>query len=331
LSKYTGSATRYKQLASGSNEGFPMSGNSATPDPSGRVFYVEGTAIPARPLDPGLYIVATPIGNLGDITLRALATLAAADLIACEDTRVTRILTGRYGISTRLVAYHEHNAERQRPVILKLLGEGKAVALVSDAGTPLISDPGYRLVGEAAAAGYAIVPIPGASAVLAGLVASGLPTDSFHFAGFLPPRSEARRSRLAALARIPATLVFFEAPQRIAAALADMAAILGADRSAVIARELTKAFETIRRGSLQSLAGDFAGEPTPKGEIVVLVGPPRETAHAEADIDAMIAGLLRHHTVKAAVAEASALTGLPRRDIYRRALALKGEADPDED
>lgn len=307
-----------------------MNGNSAAPHASTRAFYVDGAAVPARILEPGLYIVATPIGNLGDITLRGLATLAAADLIACEDTRVTRILTGRYGISTRLVAYHEHNAERQRPVILKLLGEGKAVALVSDAGTPLISDPGYRLVGDALATGHAVIPIPGASAVLAALVASGLPTDGFHFAGFLPPKGEARRSRLAALARISATLVFFEAPQRVAAALSDMAATLGADRPAVVARELTKKFETIRRGTLAGLAEEFAAEPTPKGEIVVLVGAAAEAAPAETDIDAMIADLLKHHTVKAAVAEAAALTGLPRRDLYRRALALKAGLSADE-
>jgi 16S rRNA (cytidine1402-2'-O)-methyltransferase len=302
-----------------------MTGNTESAGSSIPVFYVEGTAISARSLEPALYIVSTPIGNLGDITLRALSCLAAADVIACEDTRTTRVLTGRYGITTRLIAYHEHNAERQRPVILRLLGEGRAVALVSDAGTPLISDPGYRLVRDTVEAGHRVVPIPGPSALLAALVVSGLPTDSFHFAGFLPPKSEARRTRLAALAAIPSTLVFYEAPQRLAASLADMAATLGRERVATVARELTKLFETVRRGMLGALADAYGAEAAPKGEIVVLVGPPAEAAMADEDVDRMLAGLLADHSVKSAVAEAAAVTGLSRRDLYRRALALRGE------
>jgi 16S rRNA (cytidine1402-2'-O)-methyltransferase len=285
--------------------------------------------IAARPLAPGLYIVATPIGNLGDVTLRGLSTLAAADLIACEDTRVTRVLTVRYGIATPLIAYHDHNAEKQRPKLLAMLADHKAVALVSDAGTPLVSDPGYRLVVEAAATGHRVVPIPGASAVMAGLVASGLATDSFLFAGFLPVKTAARRKRLALLAGVPATLIFFESPQRLPASLADMAEVLGA-RDAAVTRELTKAFETVRRGTLAGLAAAYAGA-APKGEIVILVGPPGEVVPDEGAADRMLGELLATHSLKEAVAEAAAATGLPRRDLYRRALALRGEAAGDED
>lgn len=305
-----------------------MTGDAAGGDDHG---YLVGSArIAAKPLDPGLYVVATPIGNLGDVTLRALATLAAADAIACEDTRVTRILTARYGIATRLIAYHDHNADRQRPKLLALLAEGKSVALVSDAGTPLISDPGYRLVVDAAAAGVAVIPIPGASSVVAGLVASGLPTDTFLFAGFLPPKEGARRKRLAALAAIPATLVFFESPNRLAATLADMAELFG-ERNAAVARELTKTFETVRRGRLADLAAAFAGEAAPKGEIVLLVGPPGETVADPADANRLLADLLKTHSLREAASAAAAATGLPRRDLYRRALQLRGEGGGGDD
>jgi 16S rRNA (cytidine1402-2'-O)-methyltransferase len=306
-----------------------MSRNPALDQTPAAAFSIDGITFPAKPLAPGLYIVATPIGNLGDITLRALRTLAAADLIACEDTRVTSVLTRHYGISGRLTAYHDHNAERQRPKLLAALAEGKTVALVSDAGTPLVSDPGYRLVVDAAAAGYPVVPIPGASAVLAALVGAGLPSDAFLFAGFLPPKETARRKRLAALGMVPATLVFFEAPQRVAPSLADMAAVLGTGRRAVVARELTKTFETIRRGSLGDLAAALAGEPTPKGEIVVLIAPPEEEAADIGDADRLLAELLKSLPLKEAAAEAALATGLPRRDLYRRALALKGGTDDD--
>jgi len=290
-------------------------------------FSIDGRTIPVRPLSPGLYVVATPIGNLGDITVRALATLAAADLIACEDTRVTRILTNRYGISAKLIAYNDHNGPRQRPKFLAALAEGKTVALVSDAGTPLVSDPGYRLVSEALAAGRVVVPIPGASSVLASLVASGLPSDAFLFAGFLPPKQVARRKRLAALAATPATLIFFESPRRLAASLADMAEELGADRQAVVARELTKAFETVRRDSLAGLTAEYENQTPPKGEIVVLVGPPNDTPPAPEDIDALLTELLTSHPIREAAAEAAARTGLGRRVLYQRALGLKKDAD----
>jgi 16S rRNA (cytidine1402-2'-O)-methyltransferase len=292
-----------------------------------RSFSVDGHMIPARPLSPGLYVVATPIGNLGDVSLRALATLAAAELIACEDTRVTRILTGRYGIETRLIAYNDHNAERQRPKLLAALAEGKAVALVSDAGTPLISDPGYRLVKEALAEDYPVIPIPGASAPLAALVASGQPSDTFLFAGFLPTKQTARRKRLMELTAVPATLIFFESPQRLAASLSDMAAVLGGERPCAVARELTKTFETIRRATLSQLAAQYGDEPPPKGEVVVVVGPPGEAAPAAEEVDAILRELLKSASVRDAVAEAAASTGLSRSDLYRRALALKNAAD----
>jgi 16S rRNA (cytidine1402-2'-O)-methyltransferase len=292
-----------------------------------RSFAVAGHKIAAPALDAGLYVVATPIGNLGDISLRALATLAAADLIACEDTRVTAVLLRHYGIQAPLAAYHDHNADKQRPKLLEALAEGKVVALVSDAGTPLISDPGYKLVNAVRAAGHPVIPIPGASALLAGLVAAGLPTDTFLFAGFLPPKSAARLSRLRELAAVPATLVFYETGPRLAAALADMAEVLSSDRPAAVARELTKAFEAVRTGTLGTLADTYAAEDPPKGEIVVLIGPPLAQTPSIADADQLLVELLRDKPLSQAVAEAATLTGLKRRDVYQRALALKGGDD----
>ena len=296
-------------------------------DESPRVFSVAGQPIPAGSLDPGLYVVATPIGNLGDITIRALSTLAAADLIACEDTRVTGVLLRHYGISNRLVAYHEHNAERQRPRLLATLAEGKSVAVVSDAGTPLISDPGFRLVNQALAAGYRVVPLPGASAVLSGLVACGLPSDAFLFAGFLPAKEAARRKRLGSLVATPATLIFFESPRRLARCLVDIAEVLGPDRRCAVARELTKVYENVRRGTVGELAALYRNEAAPKGEIVVLVGPPADDRPASEDIDALLVELLNAHSLREAASEAAERTGLGRRDLYQRALALKRGAD----
>ncbi len=292
--------------------------------PTPRAYAIAGVRHEAPSLPSGLYVTATPIGHLGDVTLRALATLAGADLIACEDTRVTSRLTQRYEIETPLLPYHEHNAARQRPKLLAALAAGKAVALVSDAGTPLISDPGYRLVEEVLAAGHTVVPIPGASAVLAGLAAAGLPTDTFLFVGFLPPKSAGRRKRLQELAGIPATLVCYEAPQRTAASLADMAAVLGSGRRAVVARELTKLHETFRRDRLDALAAAFATEPTPKGEITILVEPPPAAAPPEEHaVDATLREALSAHGVAEAATLVAAATGLPRRELYARALALK--------
>ena len=287
-------------------------------------FTALGLRAEADPIAPGLHVVATPIGNLRDITLRALSTLAAADAVVAEDTRVTRTLLAHYGIATPLVAYHEHNAAVVRPHLLARLAGGAALALVSDAGTPLVSDPGYRLVAETLEAGIPVTSVPGPSAVLAALVIAGLPTDRFYFEGFLPPKSAARRARIAKLAAIPSTLVFFESPRRLAEALADLAAELG-PRPAVVARELTKLFETTRRGPLDRLAAAFAGEAPPKGEIVVLVGPPEEAPPvAEAEIDERLAAALESLSVKDAAAAVSAETGAPRRKVYARALALSG-------
>ena len=281
-------------------------------------------ALPAlndAPLASGLYVVATPIGNLRDITLRALDVLAQADLVLCEDTRVTGKLLHAYGISAKLERHDEHAAERARPKAMAALALGKRVALVSDAGTPLISDPGYRLVREAAAEGYAVFPIPGASALIAGLSAAGLPTDRFLFAGFPPPKSAARRTFLAELAGIRATLVFYEGGSRLAASLGDMATVLG-DREAVVCRELTKLYETIYRGSLSTLAADPRLD-APKGEIVILVEPGRETVATAEDADAALADALTRLKPADAAAEVASALGLSRRDLYRRAMELK--------
>ncbi len=273
------------------------------------------------PLAAGLYVVATPIGNLRDITLRALDVLAQADMVLAEDTRVTSKLLAAYNLSARLERHDEHGAERIRPNVLAALAGGKLVALVSDAGTPLISDPGYRLVREAAEAGHPVFPVPGASALVAGLSVAGLPTDRFLFAGFPPPRSAARRTFLAELGGVRATLVFYEGGSRLAASLADMVEVLG-DREAVVCRELTKLYETVVRGRLPDLAVDlrFAA---PKGELVVLVGPGRETEATAADIDAALTEALARLRPAEAAGEVAKALGLSRRDLYRRTLELR--------
>ncbi len=296
-----------------------------SPPPTGRRYLLKGQAIEAPALAPGLHVVATPIGNLRDMTLRALETLAGADLIACEDTRVTRKLTDHYGITTPLTPYHEHNASEARPKLLARLSAGAAVALVSDAGTPLISDPGFKLAREAGAAGHAVTALPGASAVLAALTISALPTDRFMFEGFLPPREGQRRKRIEEIKRIQATLVLFETGPRIAAALADLAAALG-PREAAVCRELTKLYEEVRRGDLASLARHYAQSDEPRGEIVIVIAPPGAPAADAADLDALLRQALERVSVKEAVAEVAAVTGRPRREVYQRALALS--ADP---
>ncbi len=296
-------------------------------DRAARHYVLDGHSTVAPPLPAGLYLVATPIGNLRDITVRALEVLAAADLIACEDTRVTRKLLDRYGIATPLTPYHEHNAAEARPKLLARLADGAAMALVSDAGTPLVSDPGYKLVREARAAGASVTALPGASAVLAGLTLSGLPTDRFLFEGFLPAKEGARRTRINKLKRIPATLVLFETGARIAAALADLAAELG-PRQAAICRELTKLYEEVRRGDLGTLAREAAQADEPRGEIVIVVAPPdRHGELAPVDLDALLRQALDRLSVKEAVAEIAAVTGEPRRGVYQRALALAKERD----
>ena len=280
------------------------------------------SSLPGRPVAAGLYLVATPIGNLRDITLRAIDTLRAADVIACEDTRVTRKLLTAYGLTGRLTAYHDHNAAEAGPVLIRRLEAGEVVALVSDAGTPLISDPGFRLVGEANARSIPVTALPGASAPLTALVVSGLPTDRFHFAGFPPPRPAARRAFLRTLAQIDATLVLLESPRRLGAALADMNEILG-PRPAAVARELTKLHEEVVRDNLESLADKYAAEGPPRGEIVVLIGPPGEGDTAtEAEVDARLGEALATMSVRDAAAVVAEATNAPRRTVYRRALAL---------
>jgi 16S rRNA (cytidine1402-2'-O)-methyltransferase len=292
-------------------------------DRASRHYVLNGCSTTAPPLPAGLYLVATPIGNLRDITVRALEVLAAADLIACEDTRVTRKLLEHYGIATPLTSYHEHTAAHARPKLIARLGEGAAVALVSDAGTPLVSDPGYKLVREAWAAGATVTALPGASAAVAALTLSGLPTDRFFFEGFLPAKEAARRTRIAELKRIPATLVLFETGPRIAGSLADLAAGLG-PREGALCRELTKLHEEVRRGDLTTLAREAAQAGEPRGEMVIIVAPPEPQGEA-IDLDALLRQALERVSVKEAVAEIAAVTGRPRREVYQRALALAKE------
>ena len=290
-----------------------------------RTFSVGSHVLTAPKAVPGLYLVATPIGNLGDITLRALETLAGVDIIACEDTRMTRRLTERYAITAQLKPYHEHNAALARPKILERLAQGASIALVSDAGTPLISDPGFKLVREVCAAGHSVIALPGPSSVLAALSVAALPTDRFFFEGFLPPRETARRARLTELSRIDATLVMFESGNRVQDTLADLAGIMG-DRDAAICREMTKLHEDIKRGPVSQLALSADTLET-RGEFVLVIGPPAGAAMMAADeLDELLLNSLKRDSVKDAVAHAVELSGRPRREIYARALELAKEA-----
>ena len=279
-------------------------------------------ALNDTPLAPGLYLVATPIGNLRDITLRALDVLAGADMVLAEDTRVTGKLLSTYGISKPLERYDDHAGERVRPRVLAALARGGRIALCSDAGTPLVSDPGYRLAVEAIAAGHAVIPIPGASAVLAALSAAGLPTDRFLFAGFPPPKSVARLAFFESLAPLRATLVLFEGASRLRASLGDAAAVLG-PRQAVVARELTKLHETHHRGTLGQLAADPALA-RPKGELVVVIAPGEAAAATLADAETALAEALARLGPAKAASEVAKALGLDRRTLYQRALAMKG-------
>lgn len=299
----------------------PINTTEAT-DAAPRGFSIDAHRLTAPKPAAGLYLVATPIGNLGDITLRALQILAGVDVIACEDTRITRRLTERYDISAQLKQYHEHNAEAARPKILEALAAGGSVALVSDAGTPLISDPGYKLVREVCAAGHAVYALPGPSSVLAALSVAALPTDRFFFEGFLPTKSAARRSRLTELVRIDATLVMFESGNRVQDTLADLAEIMGT-REAAICRELTKLHEEISRAKLDELAREADTLET-RGEFVLVIAPPAADADVlTADaLDDLLREQLATHSVKDAVAHAVALSGRPRREVYARALEL---------
>ncbi len=272
-------------------------------------------------LAPGLYVVATPIGNLGDITLRALAVLARADAILCEDTRHSRTLLNHFGIDVPTRPYHEHNAARERPRVLADLAAGRRIALISDAGTPLVSDPGWKLVREALDRGHRVEALPGASATLTALSVAGLPTDAFLFAGFLPPRSGARRTRIGELASVPATLVFFEAPSRVAETLADLLAVLGS-RPAAVARELTKLHEEVSRGPLDQLAAS-AGERTAKGEFVILVGPPVEGDVSDEDIEARLTKALDEMSLRDASKAVADALGVPKSRVYDLGLKLR--------
>ncbi len=276
---------------------------------------------PLIPLNPGLYVVATPIGNLEDITARALTVLRGADLIACEDTRVTGSLLHRFGIATAMMPYHDHNADQARPKLLAKLQAGESVALVSDAGTPLISDPGYKLVRACADAGVPVIPIPGPSAMLAALVTAGLPTDRVMFAGFLPQKSGARRAAILEFKDLKATLVFYESAQRVGETVADLHEVLG-PRPAAVCREMTKLYEEVRRGSLADLSAAYAGEDTPKGEIVIVVGGATDVAAAAEDLDTALKRALETMTVRDAAEVVAEAFQEPRRRIYQRALEL---------
>ena len=279
---------------------------------------------PTSKLRPGLYIVSTPIGNMDDISLRALDTLAGVDRIACEDTRHTGKLLERHGINARLLPYHEHNAEHMRPAIMARLTHGETLALVSDAGTPLISDPGYKLVRKVIASGIYVTALPGPSAALMALTLSGLPSDRFMYAGFLPPKSGSRRKALGELAAINATLIIFESPRRLAASLADMTEMLGA-RDIAVAREMTKLHEEVVRGDLADLTAHYADISAPKGEIVIVVGPPAAPPELTDEfLDARLTVLLQSASVRDAASQLAAESGLARRDLYTRALLLSG-------
>ena len=284
--------------------------------------------MPTGAIPSGLVLVSTPIGNLQDLSPRAISALRAADTLLCEDTRVSSRLCAVFGITATLLALHDHNEQARIPQVLRLLAEGRRVALVSDAGTPLVSDPGYRLVRAVLEAGLPVAAVPGPNAALMALTLSGLPPQPFLFVGFLPPKGAARRVVLARLraaerAGLAATLLFHESPHRLAEALADLADLLG-PRPAAVARELTKRFEEVVRGSLSELAARYAEAP-PRGEITLVVGPPpAEGAPVQADLDALLGAALEGHSLKQAVAEVTAATGLPRRVVYARALALGG-------
>lgn len=289
-----------------------------------------GQLVSAPRAAPGLYLVATPIGNLGDITLRALETLAGVDIIACEDTRITRRLLERFSIAATLKQYHEHNAEQARPKILEALANGSSIALVSDAGTPLISDPGFKLVREVSAAGFPVIALPGPSSVLTALSVAALPTDRFFFEGFLPSKQHARRARLSELARIDATLVMFESGARVQDSLHDLADIMG-ERDAAICRELTKLHEEVRRAPLAELAAMSDALET-RGEFVLVVGPPAaDTGMDDATLDNLLRAALAKGTVKDAVAQAVDASGRAKREVYARALELSKDTRSGDD
>ncbi len=292
-----------------------------------RSYHIGPNRYDAQSIDAGLHVVATPIGNLGDITIRALNVLAAADYILCEDTRITSRLLDRYGIRNTMKPYHEHNAENVRPAIIAALREGKSFALVSDAGVPLVSDPGYRLVQSCIAESVPVTGIPGASATLTALALSGLPTDCFTFIGFLPQKSKARKDVLLSFKKTPSTLIVFESPHRIVDALADVTEVLG-DRPIAIARELTKLHEEVLRGTAAKLQSVLSAREAVKGEIVLVIGPPQVEASIIDDdaVDLVIAEALKANSASKAATLVAKHFSLKKDDIYARILKIKGEA-----
>lgn len=295
------------------------------PDPKSKNYLLAGVMQTARPLEAGLYVVATPIGNLGDVTIRALETLAAVDVIACEDTRTSRTFLQRYGIKTKTVSYHDHNQSESGAKLISSLKQGMSIALISDAGTPLISDPGERLVAQAKAAGVRTIPIPGASAILAALSAAGLPSERFFFEGFLPAKSAQRRARLASLGSFDSTSVFYEAPHRLSETLADMAEIFGPARRGAMCRELTKTFEEIVTMPLGELSARYPDHAIVKGEIVLVIEPPHALETDIADVDAILKSLSKEMSASKAAAEASRLTGITKTELYQRLLDMKND------
>jgi len=287
-------------------------------------YHIGASKFEANALAPGLHVVATPIGNLGDITIRALATLAAAETVLCEDTRTSAKLMERYGIKARLLPYHEHNAAKVRPHILARLKEGATIALISDAGTPLVSDPGYRLVAEAVAEGVAVTSCPGPSAVMAGLAVSGLPTDRFLFLGFVPAKAGERHRLYAEVAAVRSTLVFFESPHRIVETLREMSEGLPG-RAVAVVREATKLHEEVLRGTAIEVAAELAARAAVKGEITLIAGPPPEETHAATDDDvaAAIGEALKSMPASRAAADVSKRFGLAKADVYAQILARK--------
>lgn len=293
-----------------------------------RTFQIGQTSINVNAIEAGLYIVATPIGNLGDMTIRALETLASADIIACEDTRNSRKLLDRFAISSKLIAYHEHNAEQAAQTLLNALDQGQTIALICDAGTPLISDPGYRIVNQARAMGHRVIPIPGPSALLTALMAAGLPTDQIIYGGFLPHKDKARRAHMDRYVSFKGTLAFFESPNRLMASLKCAAEIFGPDCTACVCRELTKLHEEFAKGTLAELNTIFSDR-TIKGEIVLLIASEPAIKHySDKDISAILSELAQTNSTGQAATKAAELTGLNRKELYQKLLDLKHNNGP---
>lgn len=276
--------------------------------------------------ESGLYVTATPIGNLGDVTLRAIDLLKAADFIACEDKRVSGKLLSYYDINTPMISYHDHNAKEVMPRILNELGSGKIIALISDAGTPMISDPGYRLVNECRKEGVMVTSLPGASALLCALTNAGMPTNNFLFCGFLPPKMQARQKEINRFSNVPTTIVYYESPRRLLACLKDIFAVLG-NRQVAVCREMTKLYEEVIKDDVEALIEHYENIPTPKGEVVLIVAPPQEEEGMIGDLDAALNDALKQLSVKEAVAAVTYMTGKKRKEVYKRALELSQNDD----